>query len=599
LKINAKNIKADSANIRKAIRFVYECDKRLCVARLILIGLQSVLPLASLYMLKLLVDCVTFSAGAEFTDQGISQIWLYAGLFCSIFLFTRFSNIIVQLFDDILVQKLINFISNLIHKKSVELDLSYYDNSEYHDTFHRAQQEANHRPVQILNNLTSLITNSISIAGIVLLLASLSWIVILVLIFAGLPSLITKLAKSKKLYEWRKKNTTLFRKTNYLSMLMTHRAYSKELRIFSLGNYFQKKFNHIRTGLVKEIFRISKKLAKYDLLSSVFEVAALLLVIVILSHKAFAGAITIGSFVMYFEAFRKGQSFLQTMVASLSGIYNNKLFLNNLFEFLELKPHIQSPAKPVPFPMQLKEGIKFENVSFSYPGSKKLVLDNISFQAKPGKITIIKGNNGAGKTTVIKLLCRLYDCVSGAIYIDGINIKHFEIQELRKNISVIFQDFAQYDFTVRQNITLGNIEKTDNPDQIKQAAEKSCAQEVIENLPDRYDTLLGKYFKGGQELSMGQWQRMALGRTLYKDSSLLILDEPTSWIDVKAEKLFYEKLDSLKHNRALLIINHNAIDLSGKLIHDYCVDFSSNNSCSKQFKEGYHGKSRWNQRKKG
>ncbi len=551
--INSKQIKTDMANIMQATRFVYQSDKRLFMLRLFVIVMQSILPLVSLFVLKLLVDTVT---GTVADKVAISDIWLYACAFCGVFLFTRLFTIINQVSDEILTQKLIDFISNLLHKKSTELDLAYYDNAEYHDTFHRAQQEANYRPIQILDNLTGILQNSLSLAGIVVLLFTFSWLGIVIMIVAGLPSLCVKLVRSKALYNWRKKNTHLFRKANYFSMLMTNRSYAKEVRVFNLAGHFQKQFGSLRTQLVKQIKKIVTRRAKYDLISAVFEAAALLSIIYLLGTKAYTGAITLGSFVMFFEAFRRGQSFVQALVRNASLLYENKLFLTNLFEFLDLQPQIQPVAPSVPFPKQLKQGIRFENVSFKYPGSNKWALRNYHLTATPGEVTLIEGENGAGKTTLIKLLCRLYECTEGRITIEGTDIRQFDLEKLRKNISVLFQDFAQYDFTVQENILLGNIDAPADGPKIQQAAHLGCATPVIDQLPDAYNTLLGKYFEKGEELSMGQWQRVALARAIYKDTPVLVLDEPTSWVDVEATNRFKQYLSQLKKGRIVLLISH-------------------------------------------
>ncbi len=219
--------------------------------------------------------------------------------------------------------------------------------------------------------------------------------------------------------------------------------------------------------------------------------------------------------------------------------------------------NLQPAEKPVPFPRRIKEGIRFEHVSFAYPGSEKLVLENLSLEARPGELTLVRGVNGAGKTTMIKLLCRLYDCTDGAIYIDGVNIRNFDLRELRTNISVMFQDFAQYDFTVSENIGLGDLENWNGLERIQEAARLSSADEVITNLPKGYDTLLGKYFENGEELSMGQWQRIALARALNTDSQVLVLDEPTSWMDGGAQERFNKQLSTLKQDRVLFLVNHS------------------------------------------
>jgi len=553
MKIKPENIKGDFRNIVKTIQFVYRSDKVLFIVRLVLIVLQSLLTIASLYALKLLIDAITIGA----TGSDFSLLWAYSAFFCGVFLFSRLLLIINQFADEILMQKLIDYVSNLINRKSVELDLSYYDNAEYHDAFHRAQQEANFRPVQILNNIIGIFTNLLSLIGIVVVLTSFSWVIITIVFVAGLPSLWVKLVKSRRLYKWRKENTPSFRKSNYYSTLLTNRPYAKEVRVNNLSSILLQQFVDLRKNLVKQIVKITKKTAKLDAISALVEAFALLAVIYLLAVKAYSGAISIGGFVMLFEAFRRGQGYIQGLVSSVSGVFENKLFMNNLFEFLKLKPNINSPQQPVPFPQKLIEGIRFENVSFSYPGSENFILRNVNLEIKPGLITHIQGENGAGKTTLIKLLSRLYDCTEGAIYIENINIKDFELDELRQNISMIFQDFCQFDMTVKENIAFGDVTDLNNEDKLIAAAQLSTAKQIIDKLPQGFETMLGKYFEKGEELSMGQWQRIALSRAMYSDAPILILDEPTSWIDAKAEKEFYAGLNHVVKNRTVIVINHS------------------------------------------
>ncbi|MFA7361282.1 MAG: ABC transporter ATP-binding protein [Candidatus Kapaibacterium sp.] len=555
LKFN--EIKSDLYNLKEAVKFVYRSDRKLFKGRIFLILFQSTLPLALLYLLKLLVDVITGIA-AKTGGYGINDIWLYAGLFCGVFLLTKLSDILKQLNDDISFQKLMDYMSVLIQKKSTELDLAFYDNPEYHDAFHRAREEVNYRPVQILNNLTGIISSSISLASITIMLIAFSSFVIAVMIIAVLPSFFLKISVHKKLYEFRKENTHLYRKAGYFFDLMVKREYAKELRVYNLADYFRKSYADLREKIVSSVSKISISRSKLNLISAVVEAAVLIGIIVMLGNDVIAGAVTVGSFVMFFEAFRRGQGYMQGIVSGVSGLYENKLFLGNLFEFLKLEPVIKSAENPQRFPEVLEKGIKFEYVSFCYPGSeKRMIVENLSFEAKSGEIFKIKGENGSGKTTLMKLLCRLYDCTKGAIFIEGIDIRDFDLKELRKNIGVIFQDFAKYDFTARENIVLGNTDDDLSTGKLEDASRLSCAEPVIEKLPSGYETMLGKYFENGEELSMGQWQRIAIARALYTDAPILILDEPTSFIDAEAENKFYENLELLKKDKIIFVISHS------------------------------------------
>jgi len=517
---------------------------------------QSILPLLSLILLKKLVDDITKTGVHHEGD--LANIYFTIGLVCGVLLFTQISTVINNIVGEILGQKIIDYISSMLHKKSLELDLTYYDNPEYHDTFHRAQQEAAYRPIQILNSISDLIRNSISFIGVAIILADLSIFILLIMLLAGVPSLLIKLAKSKNYYNWNKENTSLYRMINYLSMLMTHRIYAKEIRIFNLGKYIQDKHNTIRKKLIDQITSLLSSQAKGDLVSSIFEVGALAVSIILLTNKFYTGSVTIGAFVMFFAAVRNANSFLNGILSNVTSIYRNKLFLNNLFEFIALQPLIKQADNAYILP-KLKEGIRLENVSFHYEGSTKKVLDDISLKIKPGETILITGKNGAGKTTLINVLCRMYEASSGTISFDGINIKNIDIDSLHRNIGIIYQDYCKYDLTVTDNIRFGDI---DGQHDITQVAEMSGANVFVNDFSKRYETLVGKYFKDGEELSTGQWQKIALARAFYGDSQIVILDEPTSSIDLETENNFFNQLNDQVKDKIVIIIGHK---ITGKI----------------------------------
>lgn len=553
MKRNNNSRKTDFANIRDTLLMMYHCDPKLFLAKILITVIQSVLPLINLYILKLLIDFVTNAiAGGHFQTVEAMSYVLY---FCGIFMLNRLMTLAAKLVNTFFTQKLSDYISNSLHQKSTELDLAYYDNSEYHDTFHRAQQEASYRPMQILGSFTSIIGSFISLAGTVVILASFSWLVIFVMIFACLPDFIVKLYKSRKLYFWNKDHTQLFRTANYISTLLTNRASAKEIRTFGLAEYFKDKFNRLRKLIRGQVIKINMRLSTLDIFAIVFETVALFFIVFMLIRGTVGGAITIGGFVMLFEAFRRGQSYVQGLIAGITGLYDNKLFIRNLFEFLQLKPKIVTPANPKPFPEKIVHGIEFRNVTFAYPDGFKNVLENFNLTVRPNAVASLRGENGFGKTTLIKLLFRLYDCNEGGIYIDGTDIREFDLFELRKNISVIFQDFIRYNFTVKENIQLGETGLHD-PERARYAAGLSSADRFIEKLPQGYDTRLGKYFSHSEDLSMGQWQRVALARALYSTAPIIVLDEPTSFMDAKSTRSFFEKLDEIANGRIVILVTH-------------------------------------------
>jgi len=544
----------DMQNISKALGFVLQSDRKLCLLQFAMIVLQSLIPLTSLYLIQLLVDALTPAQSGDTVK--LIEIVHIGGYFCGLYLLSRIINIVVEHSGEVLSQKLINHIGYLMHEKAMRLDLASYDNSAFHDTFHRAQQEAGHRPIQILKNITGILQGLLSLIGTIAVLYLLSPWIIAVISVAFIPALIAKMNMSGAIYAWHNENTALFRKAYYLSGLITNRVFAKELRIFNLGPYFQKAYNSTRKKLVEKLTRMVWRKMKLSFVSTVFEAGALFSILLYLGQKSLSGAITLGSFVMFLEAFRKSQAYILNVISNFSGLNRNKLFLSNLFVFLELKQELRPQQNRIPFPRKIKKGITFKNVSFSYSGSEKMVIDNFSFEARVGEITYIRGGNGVGKTTIIKLLCRLYECEKGAVYLDDLNLKDFDLTELRGNLSVLFQDFVKYEFSVRENIEIGMGPEMEDENTLRYAARMSGAHEIIEQLPNSYETVLGKYFENGEELSMGEWQKVALARAIRKNAPILILDEPTSWMDEKSENDFFERLNELRKNRVLIVISH-------------------------------------------
>jgi ATP-binding cassette subfamily B protein len=259
---------------------------------------------------------------------------------------------------------------------------------------------------------------------------------------------------------------------------------------------------------------------------------------------------------MYFGAFQQGQTFLSSLFASLSGLYEDCLFLSTLHQFLDLEPKVREPDSPTPVPRPMKEGISFQGISFSYPGSNARVLEEVDIDIKPGQVVALVGENGSGKTTLIKLLCRLYDPVGGRIAIDGIDLRKFRTSDLRREISGIFQDYSRYNLTARENIWLGDVHLDPEDERIVQSSQLSGADEVISGLENGYQTVLGRWFDHGAELSVGQWQKVALARAFLRDSQIIILDEPTSSLDARAEEEVFGKFRELAEGRTAILISH-------------------------------------------
>ena len=318
------------------------------------------------------------------------------------------------------------------------------------------------------------------------------------------------------------------------------------------------RYKEIRSKIVSRLIGISRRIAVIDVLVALIEVCALALVLLVLIHPMVTGknVMLLGSFVMVFEAFRRGQGYMSSMIGCIGGLYENKLFVNNLFEFLSLQPSVKSPQNPVNFPKVI-EVIELRDVTFAYPEMQTPVLKNFNFTARRNEVTYLSGANGMGKTTILKLILRLYDPVSGGVYVNGINIKDFDLRALRQSMSVMFQDFVQYCFTVEEIMSFGNTEVGMDEERMKRALCSSSADTVVNSLPQGIHTMLGRQFDNGTELSMGQWQRIVLARQLYSNAQVMLFDEPTAWLDSQSKALFSDALEEVKKERVVVVVKHS------------------------------------------
>jgi ATP-binding cassette subfamily B protein len=316
------------------------------------------------------------------------------------------------------------------------------------------------------------------------------------------------------------------------------------------------RFREVREQLLKESLNIIKKQSFGEMVTVAGGTLAVFGCYTYIAYRTVHGAITLGDLVMYLGAFSRGQSVLQTLIASMVDIFENSLFLTNLYEFLDLKKNVVEPAYPKPIPSPMRRGIVFDNVSFRYPKTRRMVLKDINLIIRPGDVIGLVGENGSGKTTLIKLLCRFYDPTEGSIELDGISLKQFQTAALRRQMSVIFQNYRRYHVTLRENIWFGDIELPLYDEKIAKAAMDSGLDSVIARFEKGYETIVGKWFEGGEELSIGQSQKLALARALFRDAQLLVLDEPTSALDAKAEYEFFKKIRQMASGRTIILISH-------------------------------------------
>lgn len=540
----------------RALRFVMQAGPGWTIASAALVFIQGALPLLTLYLMKLIVDAVTFSLTTPDKVAAFQHVALLIGLAAGVALLNALCGLMAGLVKEAQTLTVTDHMYDILHAKSIEADLEYYENPQYFDTLHRAQQEGPFRPTQIINGLVRLGQSSISLVAMAGLLFSFHWGVAVILFVAAVPGVLVRLKYSGKMYRWERERTQIERKASYFNWLLTGDAHAKEIRLFGLGDLFIDGFSDIRKQLRRERLEITRKRSVADLVAEFSATLAVFGSFGFIAYRTVQGVITLGDMVMYFGAFQRGLGYLRNMLGGLADLYENNLFLTNLYEFLDLERKVKEPLHPSPVPRPMQKGIVFKGVSFQYPASNRMVLEDISVSISPGEVVALVGENGSGKTTLVKLLCRLYDPINGTITLDGLDLRQFETKALRREISVIFQDYVQYYMTARENIWFGNIELPRNHERIATAARHAGADDLITRLPQGYETMLGKWFEDGEELSIGEWQKVALARAFLRDSQMIVLDEPTSCLDAKTEYEVFKGFRNLLKNRAAILISH-------------------------------------------
>ena len=543
-------------HLGRTVRLVWSISPGWTAANIALAVVQGLLPLATLYMTKLITNAVVRGVDAPDKTAAFRHVAFLIVVAGVVGLVTALARSVSTLVGEAQGQVVTDHISDIIHAKSIEVDLEYYENSRYYDVLHRAQQEAPYRPTKIVNDLVSIGQSLISLAAVMALLFALSWVVGLVILVAALPGAYFRMRYSSKLYEWERRRTGADRRSWYLHWLLTDGSRAKEIRLFELGHTFRRWFSELRRDLRRERLAIVTKRSAADFASGAAAVVAIFGTFSYIAWRTVQGTLSIGAMIMYYGAFQVGLSSLQQVLGGLAGLYEDNLFLTYFHEFETLERAIDDPPDPQPVPRPMRTGIAFEDVSFSYPDTDRTAIERVSLVVHPGEVAALVGPNGSGKTTLVKLLCRLYDPQEGRITIDGQDLRSFGLVDLRRSMSVIFQDYAQYQLTARQNIWIGNVSLDPGDAAVETAARDSGAAEVIAGLRAGYETVLGKVFEDGEELSIGEWQKVALARAFVRGAEILVLDEPTSALDPIAEWRVFERIREMAQGKAVLLISH-------------------------------------------
>jgi ATP-binding cassette, subfamily B, bacterial len=533
--------------------------RRACPRLSIFVGIGAILEAAAnlgvLYAIKELVDSLSRHIGAEHDSAGHEPLMAVAvtGVVILASVLITKVNGFLRMKQGLLVTE---YVDRKLHERAARVDLEFFDSPLYHDTLERARSGGSERPAQVVSSLVSTLRASIEIAFVLTLLSNIEWRLFPLLLLPLLAALVARLLYTRRQFEWRMIRSQLERRAGYLDWLLTSPVTAKELRLHGTGDYFQQQYRSVRTQLNDEQTKLERARVWTEALVAIVGAVVFVAAAGWLIQQTIQNQRPVGDVVFFVLLLRRTESGGSELIGNISKVVDDQLYLSRLFEFLSLKPRISMPASPRTMPAGIVDGVRLENVSFQYEGAPRPALQNISMHIPPDKVVALVGENGSGKTTLIKLLTRLYDPTSGVVTLDGADIRSYDPEEYRKLFSVIFQDFAFYAASAGENIRLGDIATESGADRIREAAERAGAASFIELLPNAYDTRLTKLFDGGQELSIGQWQRLALARAFYPRSRFIVLDEPTSAVDPKAEDDLFQDFRRKIGGRGALLISH-------------------------------------------
>lgn len=513
--------------------------------------LQAIIPFVIIFCITRLVDALSGSSH----NQSEHFIYILVGITACAFLVNRIALTYGTVSKDRLFHAISLRIHTLLHKKTVDIAYSYMEDSQKQDLLHRAVTEASTRPQRIIQNLFVLIRSTISLLVVGIFMFQVHWVIILVLLVGLFPTLYVRLRMAKQLHELRQKQSQGERKAFYVHRILTALPFAKELRLFSTANYFSGMYTAEQTSLHTGRIAVARTHARADVLTYVFAVVVLAVSFVYVTYLALHGSISVGTVVLFILVIQRGFTTLNDMFQSLAYMYQDSVFFADFMSFLSVPIHKPTTTKENTLP-SLHVGIRFSNLSFQYPSSTRTAIQHINMFIPAQKTVAIVGANGSGKTTLVKLLCGLYQPTQGLISYDSIQLTAEHQHEIRSKISAVFQDFALYNLPLSTNISLGNIGEANDEEKLKHALSVAGLLDDVQSLPEGYHTILGNYFAKGEELSIGQWQKIAIARAVYRDAEIVVLDEPSSALDPESEQDIVSRLQTLAKDKTVLIISH-------------------------------------------
>ena len=540
-------------NLPRFFKLVWQTNHWYAIIDAVLRLIRSAIPVSILYVGKLIIDEVILLSRSPSIDH--TYLWKLVAAEFALAIISDALSRATSLVDSLLGDLFSNYTSIKIMEHAATLDLDQFEDSAFYDKLERARQQTVGRTIllsQILTQVQDLITMAFLAVG---LMAFNPWLILLLLV-AIVPAFLGESYFNDRSYALTRGQTPERRELDYMRYLGASDETAKEVKLFNLSGFLVDRFTTLSNKFYDDNKKLSIRRASWGTLFTLLGSIGYYTAYIVMIIKTVEGVLTIGTLTFLAGSFRQLRSLLENILSRFTTVSQGAIYLRDFFDFFEIKPKISVAQKPVPFPNPIKEGFTFENVGFRYHNSDAWANRHLSFTLRVGEKLALVGENGAGKTTLVKLLARLYDPTEGRILLDGIDLREYDIMDLRKNTGIIFQDYLRYQMSFAQNIAVGNIEEQLNRPLIKVSAEKSLANLLADKLPDQYDQALGRRFNNGVELSGGEWQKVALARAYMKEAQILILDEPTSSLDARAEYEVFQRFAELTKGKTAVLISH-------------------------------------------
>lgn len=558
----------------RVFKLVWEASPRATLTLAVVTVVTGILPALTAYMGKLLINAVVAAIvirskhSADHTRldlplglhtpfmTSVGVVVMLAVVSLLIAAVSSLMGTLRNISQQLLQERVQIRIQLMVMDHAAALDLPFFEDPASYDLLRRAQEDSRNRPVQMISGTFGLLQTAITFVSMIALLLGVSPLLAVIALLSPIPAFIADTRYSWWGYRIARWNSRLLRRMNYLVQLVTTDTYAKEVKLFGLGTYFIRRYGLLSdTYYERQRGQIMRRyIAGYAW--GVLTTIAGSITYLYVALLAVAGRLTLGDLSLYTSAASGVQNSISNLLSGFSSMYEHNLYLSNLFTLIETPTAVTRAEHPRPLPRPLRGEVEFQHVSFGYPGQSGQAIHDLSFRIDAGETVAVVGRNGAGKTTLIKLLCRLYDPIAGRILLDGIDIREFDPDELRSQVGAMFQDYVTYQATARENIGLGSLEDLEDAHAVEVAAQRGGAQELVQKLPSEWETMLGKWFDEGVNLSGGEWQKVALSRAFMRDVPILVLDEPTSALDAQAEYELFERLQQLTRGRTAVYISH-------------------------------------------